>query len=65
MSEQDLNHADPAAPAGEAPCETCATSGEKLLAVLSFAFAAVIILMAVDMFSGGKVSGFVAERRQQ
>ena len=67
MSE---NHAEsPAAtdqpPAGEAPCADCATSGEKILAVLAGLFAVFILVMAVDMFTGGKVSGVVRARVPQ
>jgi hypothetical protein len=49
------------APAAE-PCEDCASNGEKILAVLAIAFAAFIVVMAVDMFTGGKVTGMMRER---
>ena len=45
-----------------APCEDCASNGEKGLAVLAALFGVFIILMAIDMFTGGKVSGMVQER---
>ena len=47
------------APADPAPCQDCATGGEKLLAILAGAFGLFIILMAVDMATGGKVTGLV------
>ena len=50
----------PEPPAG--PCEDCASNGEKGLAVLAALFGVFIILMAIDMFTGGKVSGLVQER---
>ena len=49
------------APPGE-PCEDCATSGEKALAVLGALFGIFLIVMAFDMFSGGRIGGYVTER---
>jgi hypothetical protein len=58
-----LNGAGPApAPPAEVPCEDCATGGEKVLAVLAGAFAVLLLVMAFDMFTGGKVGGYVRER---
>jgi hypothetical protein len=59
------------APAGtapdapEAPCAECASSGEKILAVVAALFGAFVILMAVDMFTGGKLSGMVGVERER
>lgn len=47
---------DPAAPPGE-----CASGGEKTLAILAACFGAFLILMAIDMFTGGGLTGFVRE----
>jgi hypothetical protein len=44
------------------PCEDCVTGGEKALAVLAALFGVFIIVMAFDMFSGGKVTGFVKDQ---
>lgn len=52
-------------PAPDPPCEDCASSGEKALAVVAVLFGLFIIAMAVDMFTGGKVGGFVRERVPQ
>jgi hypothetical protein len=56
------NGTAPAPPAD--PCDDCATRGEKTLAVVAALFGVFVILMAVDMFSGGKVSGYVAAARE-
>jgi len=52
----------PAADAGD--CDDCATGGEKTLAVLAAVFGVFILLMAVDMFTGGKVTGMIREAAQ-
>ena len=64
MSE---NHAEsPAATEQPAePCADCASNGEKILAVLAGAFALFLLVMAFDMFTGGKVSGVVKARVPQ
>jgi len=64
MAVMSENHAETQTtpPATDEPCADCATNGEKLLAVLAGLFAAFIIVMAVDMFTGGKVSGVVRQR---
>jgi hypothetical protein len=54
-----LNGTAPA-PAAE-PCEDCATSGEKALAVVAALFGIFILVMAIDMFTGGKIGGLVRE----
>lgn len=51
--------APPAAPADPPPA---VTSGEKTLAVLAIAFAVLIFGMAIDMLTGGKLSGVVTSR---
>lgn len=53
-----------APPAAEQPCEDCVTNGERVLAVLSLVFAALIIGMAIDMMTGGKLSGVVKQVRE-
>jgi hypothetical protein len=50
------------APPPDTPCEDCATSGEKALAILGALFGIFLIIMAFDMFTGGKIGGFVKER---
>lgn len=63
MSEQ--NGTSPATtdtPAAE-DCVNCATTGEKVLAVLSIVFAVGLALMALDMFTGGRVTGYVSQAR--
>lgn len=60
-----LNGHAPAAglpPEADAPCEDCATGGEKGLAVLAGIFALFLAAMAIDMFTGGKLSGYVREQ---
>lgn len=43
-------------PAGEAePCDTCATKGEVALAILGGVAGVVIIFMAIDLGSGGRL----------
>ncbi len=49
-------------PAGEAPPEDAPTSGERLLAVVAALLGVFVIAVAVDMFTGGKLSGMVPER---
>lgn len=68
MSETTTEQAAPSAngtaptPAAEAPCEDCATNSEKGMAILAGLFGAFIILMAIDMFTGGRISGAITER---
>jgi hypothetical protein len=47
-------------PAG-APCEDCATGGEKLMAVLTLIIALGLLVLAADGWTGGKVLGMVKE----
>ncbi len=49
-------------PAEGEPCVDCVTGGEKALAILAGLFAAFLIGMAIDMFTGGKLTGFVREQ---
>lgn len=42
-------------PAGP-DCETCVTSGEKALAVTGILIGGAIILIAIDLWQGGKLS---------
>jgi len=44
----------------EAPCEDCATGGERALAVVAGLFGLFIIGLAVDMFTGGRLSKILA-----
>jgi hypothetical protein len=65
-ASQSLNGSDPGQAGQEpaaGPCEDCATSGEKILAIVAALFGAFVIAMAIDMFTGGKLSGFVKERQ--
>jgi hypothetical protein len=59
MSEQNGTAPETVAAAAEEPCADCATSGEKILAILAGVFGVLVLLMAVDMFTGGRVSGMV------
>ena len=55
-----MNGSAPAAPpAGDEPCEDCATPAEKGLAVLAFVFGLFVLAMAADMFLGGRLIGAV------
>jgi len=69
MSETDqhVNGTAPATPAAadDAPCEDCATSGEKILALLAGLLGVFVLVMAADMFTGGKISGRMKEAVQQ
>jgi len=49
------------APPGE-PAAEGVTSGEKILAVIAGLFGLFIIVMAIDMATGGKIGGWVTER---
>jgi hypothetical protein len=64
MSEATAEtHLNGTAPAPAEDCGAdCVTSGEKILAVLAVLFGAFIIVMGADMFSGGKVGGWITER---
>lgn len=62
MSEP--NHTETPAPADDSqPCEDCATSGEKVLAILALLFGLFIVATAVDMYTGGKITGMVKQAR--
>jgi hypothetical protein len=63
-AETHVNGTAPPAPApsGAEPCADCASGGEKALAVLAAVFGLFILVMAVDMFTGGRVTGMVRER---
>ena len=52
------------APQPAEPCEDCATNGEKTLAVLGALFGIFLIVMAFDIFSGGRLGGYISERVQ-
>lgn len=67
MTEQTTAEATPSAngsapPEPEAIPEDGVTGGEKAMAVVAALFGAFIFLMAIDMFTGGRVSGSIAER---
>ena len=58
-------HVNGTAPApADAPCEDCATPAEKGLAVLAAVLGLFIIVLAVDMFTGGRITGQVASAVQ-
>ena len=63
MSETATEHVNGSAPPPAAEdCADCATSGEKILAGVAFLFGAFILIIAIDMFTGGKIGGYVRER---
>lgn len=51
------------APDDAKPCEDCVSGGEKVMALIAGLFGVFIIVMAFDMFSGGRLAGYVKERR--
>lgn len=55
-----VNGTGPAA--AEQTCEDCVPGGEKAMAVLAGLFGVFIIMMAADMFTGGRISGTIAAR---
>jgi hypothetical protein len=57
--------APPAADPAAGECADCVSGGEKALAVVAFLFGVFVLLIAVDMFSGGKVTGLVREAQAQ
>jgi hypothetical protein len=61
-ADTHLNGTAPASQApAEAPCEDCATGGEKLMAVLTLIIALGLLVLAADGWTGGKVLGMVKE----
>lgn len=52
-------------PAAEAPCEDCSSAGERILAVLAAVIGVGILVVAIDMFTGGRLSGYVREQAAQ
>ena len=54
----------PAEPAAE-PCDDCASPGEKILAVAAALFGVLVLVMAIDIFTGGKVTGFLPSKAGQ
>lgn len=75
MTEQTAEQAGPSAngtapnaavPGPEAgPCEDCVSGGEKAVALVAALFGAFIIVMAIDMMTGGAISGRIAERAER
>jgi hypothetical protein len=57
---QSANGVAPAASAEQAPCEDCATGGERALAVVAGLFGLFIVGLAIDMFTGGGVSRLIS-----
>lgn len=55
----DTNSSAPAStvPPAAGPEAPAVSGGERVLAVFALAFAALIIAMAVDMLTGGKITG--------
>ena len=62
MSEPTVNGTAPAPPAE--PCEDCATGGERALAIVAGAFGIFVLAMAIDMFTGGKLSRLLVPERE-
>jgi hypothetical protein len=63
-TEPHVNGTAPPAPAAE-PCENCASPAEKVMAVLAFLAGAFVVVIAIDMFFGGRLTGMVREQVQQ
>lgn len=63
MSEQNGSAPVETPAATDEPCVDCASNGEKVLAVLGLVFAVLVAVMAVDMFTGGRVTGYVTAQR--
>jgi hypothetical protein len=63
-ADQAATHVNGTAPADTPaePCADCVTSGEKGLALIAGLFGAFIILMAIDMFTGGAISGYARDK---
>jgi len=67
-ADQATTHVNGTAPADTPadtpaePCADCVTSGEKGLALIAGLFGAFIILMAIDMFTGGRISGYARDK---
>jgi hypothetical protein len=60
--EKSTANSQATTPGGEtAPGGEDVTGGEKALAVLAACFGAFLILMAVDMFTGGRLTGMIGE----
>lgn len=57
-SQPAINGSSPA-PADPPPgeCESCVTSGERALAIVGVLIGAGIVLIAVDLGTGGRISG--------
>lgn len=64
-TEPHVNGTAPPAPPAEPPCENCASPSEKALAVLAFLAGAFVVVIAIDMFFGGRLTGMVKEQVQQ
>lgn len=58
-----INGTAPAAPAEE--CEDCVTSGERALAVVGVLIGLGIAAIAIDLGTGGKVSGLFGLGRRE
>jgi hypothetical protein len=63
-TEPHVNGTAPPASAAE-PCENCASPSEKVMAVLAFLAGAFVVVIAIDMFFGGRLTGMVREQVQQ
>jgi hypothetical protein len=61
QTDPQLNGQAPAA-AEAAPCTDCASTGERLLAVIAAALGLAVVFVAIDMFTGGKLTGVVREQ---
>ncbi|HWM96733.1 MAG TPA: hypothetical protein VNO54_06715 [Streptosporangiaceae bacterium] len=57
-----VNGQAPAPEAKDGPCTDCVTGGEKALALIAALFGVFVVVMAFDMFTGGRVSGLVRDR---
>jgi hypothetical protein len=62
MSDDNVNGTAPQAAEVEAEPAVVSTGGERALAIVAGLFGILVVLMAVDMLTGGRLTGYVQER---
>jgi hypothetical protein len=60
-----VNGQAPGASAPQEDCEDCVSSGERVLAIVACLLGLFVVVIGVDMFTGGKLSGMVPVRGEQ